>query len=335
MEKCTLSKFENIEIKNDTRIAKDDLAFCESNQRLYLKVLKNYQNIYSDLLKVLQKEQSQFEEIEMENAFTKNGYSYKKYDYHFLSINKEDFTETISGVHRIFISTIVDYFIEKYGVKLDTKSVDEMLGIEKPKQDDNSYWGYRNLTNEEIEKIKERNREYEQSLNKYRDKIITSKIDFNTIIDDIFIQLDGYSFVDKVKKEIIDSCKSACFKQYGKYSYAELKKNKISIETGFNSHFDNIWEEYEAATDNADFKAIMRALSFFDSGENNISIYDSWYSSFIYYNKKERDGIYGLHSAYGNKVESFRFYKNGKWEVKFISEEEAQKFFDVYCKKEV
>ena len=227
MEKCTLSKFENIEIKNDTRIAKDDIAFCESNQRLYLKVLKNYQNIYSDLLKVLQKEQSQFEEIEMENVFTKNGYSYKKYDYHFLSVNKEDFTETISGVHRIFISTIVDYFIEKYGVKLDTKSVDEMLGIEKPKQDDNSYWGYRNLTDEEIEKIKERNREYEKSLEEYRDKVIAAKIDFNTIIDDIFIQLDGYSFVDKVKKEIIDSCKSACFNQYRKYSYAELKKNKI------------------------------------------------------------------------------------------------------------
>lgn len=58
------------------------------------------------------------------------------------------------------------------------------------------------------------------------------------------------------------------------------------------------------------------------------------YCSFIYYNKKEIDGIYGLHSAYGNKVESFKFYKNGKWEVKFISEEEAQKFFDMYCKLE-
>lgn len=63
MEKCTLSKFENIEIKNDTRIAKDDLAFCESNQRLYLKVLKNYQNIYSNLLKVLQKQLSQIMKI--------------------------------------------------------------------------------------------------------------------------------------------------------------------------------------------------------------------------------------------------------------------------------
>ena len=216
MEKCTLSKFENIEIKNDTRIAKDDLAFCESNQRLYLKVLKNYQNIYGDLLKVLQKEQSQFEKIEMENTFTKNGYSYKKYDYHFLSINKEDFAEIISGVHKIFITTIVDYFIEKYGVELNVKSVDEILGIEKPKQVDGNYWGYRNLTNEEIDKIKERNREYEKSLDKYRDKVITAKIDFNTIIDDIFVQLDGYSFVDKVKKEIIDSCKSACFNQYRK-----------------------------------------------------------------------------------------------------------------------
>lgn len=334
MEKCTLSKFENIEIKNDTRIAKDDLAFCESNQRLYLKVLKNYQNIYGDLLKVLQKEQSQFEKIEMENTFTKNGYSYKKYDYHFLSINKEDFAEIISGVHKIFITTIVDYFIEKYGVELNVKSVDEILGIEKPKQVDGNYWGYRNLTNEEIDKIKERNREYEKSLDKYRDKVITAKIDFNTIIDDIFVQLDGYSFVDKVKKEIIDSCKSACFNQYRKYGYAELKKNKISIKTGFDSYFSSIWKKYEASTDNSAFKAIMRALSFFDSGENNISIYDSWYYSFIYYNKQETDGIYGLHSAYGNKVESFKFYKNGKWEVKFISEEEAQKFFDMYCKLE-
>lgn len=93
-------------------------------------------------------------------------------------------------------------------------------------------------------------------------------------------------------------------------------------------------EKYEASTDNSAFRAIMRALSFFDSGENNISIYDSWYYSFIYYNKQETDGIYGLHSAYGNKVESFKFYKNGKWEVKFISEEEAQKFFDMYCKLE-
>lgn len=330
-----LSKFESVEIKNDTRIAVDDLAFCKSNQRLYLKVLENYKNIYNDLLKVFQKENSQFEEIEPENTFVKNGYSYKKYDYHFVSVNKENFTEAISEVHRIFITTIVNYFIEKYGVKLDTKSVDEMLGIEKPKQDDGGYWGYRNCSDEEIKKIKERNREYEKSLEKYRDKVIAAKIDFNTIIDDIFIQLDGYSFADKVKKEIIDACKSACFSQYRKSNYAELKKNKIAIKIGFYSHFDSIWKEYEAETDNADFKAIMRALSFFDSGENNTSIYDSWYCSFIYYNKREKDGIYGLHSAYGNKVESLKFYKNGKWEVKFISEEEAQKFFDMYCKTEI
>lgn len=330
-----LSKFESVEIKNDTRIASDDLAFCKSNQRLYLKILENYKNIYNDLLKVRQKEISQFDEIEPENTFIKNGYPYRKYDYHFVSCNKENFTKIISEVHGIFITTIVNYFIKKYCVKLDIKSVDEMLGIEKPKQDGNGYWGYRNYSDEEIKKIKEKNREYEKSLDEYRDKVIAAKIDFNTIIDDIFIQLDGYSFADKVKKEIIDDCKSACFSQYRKSNYAELKKNKIAIETGFFSHFDNIWKEYEAGTNNADFKAIMRALSFFDSGEHNTSIYDYWYSSFIYYNKSEKDGIYGLHSVYGNKVESFKFYKNGKWEVKFISEEEARKFFDMYCKTEI
>lgn len=330
-----LSKFENVEIKNSTRITTDDLEFCKSNQKLYLKILDNYKNIYADLLRIIEKEKSQFNEVESENTYNKNGYVYKKYDYHFVSISKDDFTETIIGVHRIFITTIFGYFVEKYGVKLEVKSVEDILGFNKPEKIDNGYWGLRNCSEEEIKKIREKNMEYEKALDEYKDKVINAVIDFNTIIDNIFIQLDGYSFVDKVKKEIIDECKSACFNEYRKFSYVTLKKDKIAIETGFDSYFDRIWQEYEAQTNNDNFKAIMRALTFFDSGENNNSIYDSWYNSFIYYNRKESDGVYGLHSAYGNKIESFKFYKNGKWEIKFISSEDAQKFFDMYCKSEV
>lgn len=330
-----LSKFENVKIKNDTRIAPDDIAFCEKQQNLYSKVLKNYKNIYDDLLHLGEKENTQFKEIAEENTYNRNGYVYEKYGYHFISINKEKFTEIIIGVHKIFITTIFDYFIGKYGVELNIKSVDEMLGIEEPKKIDNGYWNFHKYTEDELEKIREKNREYEKNLDEYRDKINSTEINFNTIIDNIFIQLDGYSFVDKVKKEIMDNCKNVCFNKYTKLNYVNLKKDKLVIETGFHSHFDGIWKEYEASTDNESFKAIMRALSFFDSKEKNNSIYGIWLNSFIYYKKNEKDGIYGLHSAYGNKIESFKFYKNGKWEVKFVSSEDAQNFFDIYCKSEV
>lgn len=330
-----LSKFENVEIKNDTRIAADDLEFCEKNQRLYSKVLNNYKNVYAALMKALEMEKAQFEEIESENTIDRNGYVYKKYDYHFISMNKEDFTKVIIGVHDTFIKTIFNYFIKKYGVDLEIKSAEEILGFEKPEKNHDSYWGFRGCTDEEIEKIKKKNEEYEKSLDEYRDKVILAEINFNNIIDDIFIQLDGYSFADRSKKEIIDNCKNACFNEYRKFNYAELKKDKIVIETGFHSHFDTIWKEYEAETDNNSFKAIMRALSFFDSEERYTSIYSGWLCEFVFYSKKEKDGIYGIHTVASNKIESFKFYKNGKWEVKFNSQDEAQKFFDMYCKVEV
>lgn len=77
----------------------------------------------------------------------------------------------------------------------------------------------------------------------------------------------------------------------------------------------------------------MRALSFFDSDEKEKKIYGGWLSEFVFYYKKEKDGVYGLHSAYGKKVQSFKFYKNGKWEINFISQEDAEKFFNEYCKQ--
>lgn len=330
-----LNKFDNVKIENNTRISADDYAFCESQQELYFKVLENYINIYNEILKIIKKENSQFEEIKEANSYELSGISYRKYDYHFLTISKEDFTKVILGVHTIFINTILDYFKKKYGVKLETKTISDITGLQEPEQEDGGCYGVRGYSKEDIEKFKEKNIEYRKALNKYRDKIIETKIDFNAIVDNIFIQLGGYSFTDKVKKEIIDDCKYACFNEYRKFNYTELKKDKIIIKVGFNSGFDRIWEEYIASTNNKYFKAIMRALTFFDSGENNTAIYDGWQHSFIYYSKKEKEGIYGLHCAYGKKVESFKFYKNGKWEVKFSSQEEARTFFNIYCKSEV
>lgn len=225
-----LDKFDNVGIENGTRIAADDLEFCERQQKLYNKVLDNYKSIYRDLMTVLGKEYNQHKEIDRENTYGKDGNIYKRYNHYFVTISKDEFIKIIIDVHSTFITTIFDYFAKKYNVSLDKKSVEDVTQIQEPQKGD-WYYAFRSLTPEEIEKIKDRNKEYEKELNKYGDKIIAAKIDFNTIVDNIFVQLDGYSFVDKAKKEIIDNCRLACFNKYRKCNYAELKGIKLYLKS--------------------------------------------------------------------------------------------------------
>ena len=39
-----LERFETVEIKNNTRLAEEDLQFCEQQHELYIKVLQHYRN---------------------------------------------------------------------------------------------------------------------------------------------------------------------------------------------------------------------------------------------------------------------------------------------------
>lgn len=300
-----LGKFEGVEIKNDTRLPAEDLEYCKQNQELYLKVIDHHKEIFEEMTRIYMREEDFFEGIKEENTYERG--ESRKYYYCFSTKDRGRFTTVIMDVHRRFVNIIYDYFAGKYGIKLDKKSAEDILCLKS--------FG-----------------EYGKEIDKYREDIITARVDFNDIVADIFIQLDGCSFVEKAKNEIVDACKNACYNGYRNIDYAELKKCKITINTGFRSYFNTIWKEYEAGTDNETFRAIIRALSFFDSDEKEKKIYPDWRNEFIFYNRYERDGIYGFHSVQANKVQSLRFYKNGKWEIHFNSQEYAEKFFNEYFK---
>ena len=87
---------------------------------------------------------------------------------------------------------------------------------------------------------------------------------------------------------------------YAKY---KLQSKKLSIQNLLCSKTD-LWGEYEICLDNEKYKAVLRALTFFDSGKKQFNIYDGWlerFVSFSYIGKKEKEGIFDEHLALGCK----------------------------------
>lgn len=202
-----LDKFEAIEIKNNTRLSDEDRLYCEQQQKLYSKVLKHYRIMFAELLFIKAKDNDFYSNVGAENECNSGGYTYKIYEHKFTEAKKDEFVETIKGVHNRFIEQINSYFRNKYNVKIDEKGFDKYFTKECPKHPDRGYYGYSRMSDEEIEKYKEEVRQYE--IENYFDSVINAEIEFNSVIDDIFLILGGFSFSEKVEQEIKENAKNA------------------------------------------------------------------------------------------------------------------------------
>lgn len=109
-------------------------------------------------------------------------------------------------------------------------------------------------------------------INKYKVTIESEKIikklnfesGFQDILDNIFTQLDGYSFTEKAEKEIKDNTKEI-------FKYGEkilIKGNKLNLD-GYFAHYDSIWKRYELKEDS--IIKIFTSLQLFDSGSLTIN----------------------------------------------------------------
>ncbi|MFS0855175.1 hypothetical protein [Paenibacillus taichungensis] len=166
--------------------------------------------------------------------------------------------------------------------------------------------------------------------NKYKVTIdnisIIKKLDFEStfqdVLDNIFTQLDGYSFTEKAEKEIKDSTKEI-FKYGDKIS---IKNTKLILD-GYFAHLDSIWKEYRLS-DKID--KIFKSLQLFDSGSlvENEELKQKYCG---YDNSRNLDNYERYVTQTLNKVKSIKFFKNGKLEIEFNSNQEAQIFASEYC----
>ena len=258
-----LSKFENVEIKTESRITQEDIDFCVKEQECY-----------NDAIALYEKCLNSFNEI-------KSIKDWKSKYIRWGQINV--FGEESMNAKLNFVCNIVQYFVNKYKVTLNDKIIAE----------------------------------------KYNYKEIT----YNTIIEEIFVQLGGFNFNEKAENEI----KSALIKQMEydiKYDRLKIKNNKITV-TDF-IYIDSFYKRYGnyeiSYGCDEKIEKLLQAMSYFLFKDTQClgNLYNT-------ITRERNDDVFKTHDISLNGILTLKLYKNGKIDIEFSSTEYARQFAKEYC----
>ncbi|MBQ8401221.1 MAG: hypothetical protein IJX14_04750 [Clostridia bacterium] len=300
-----LNKFNAIEIAADTRISEADRVYCQTQQEAY--------DHARGVLKVMA-ERSRADMDEQVRLLGRNGEDVYETATYLGKVRPSDFADSLRDSHSLFIGRIFSYFRQTYKVTISESDAKEVL---LPKKPDDS----RAYTKEEIQSLSEAVKTYNESLNNLALK-------YSDILDQVFIQLGGFTFKDKAVQELKDAAHKAGWNSYnGKKAY-EQKKAVLSFP-GYACHFDGWYEEYHKGEHQIELtdsmKAVVRALAHFDLGI--MSDFPYRFSVLLGYNWKTDDTEMPFHL---DKLKSIKCFKNGRVDVRFTSEAYARQFAAEY-----
>jgi hypothetical protein len=292
-----LDKFSAVDIKAETRISNSDKQFCEVQQAAYnhgRNALKQILDISERFIK---------EQNDILGAIDREVYSNYIYDGR-EGVSLHSIHELLRKSHRTFISKIVSHFSSAYHVELDSSAVVDNLVPHEPR--------YSN----------------EKDAKEYTEQIENMDVSYDQVLDQIFVQLGGFSFHDKAINEMKEKCHEAAWNRYyGKRVY-EQKKSVLSF-TGYGCSFDSWHEqwhkgEYEIKLTDG-MKEIIRALAYFEYGEIGYIPYAfncllgwSWTTT-------ETERRFDM-----EKLKSIKCFKNGRVDVRFTSEAYARQFAEEF-----
>jgi len=152
-------------------------------------------------------------------------------------------------------------------------------------------------------------------------------ITYNNIIDDIILQLDGFTFTEKAIKELKDKTRTTySYSDYRKTSNMNIKNNKVIID-GRYAYKDTIWNQYRL---NGDFGKIFTALYHFENGTMPINGTEL-HNRYCGYDNEKKERNYDKYEITTlTKTTAIKFFKNGKLEIEFKSNQYATYFAKEY-----
>lgn len=297
-----LDKFLAVEVKAESRISKSDKHYCEVQQAAYdhgRKALK-------DMIKVAErfiKEQNDILESVDREVYTNYVYDGRG------GVSLTSLHDLLRKSHATFIAKIVSYFCKTYHVDLDNGVVIEHLIPKEPRYSS------------------------KDDAKEYTEQIESLEISYKQVLDEIFVQLGGFSFQEKALNELKEKCHKEAWNSYtGKRDF-EQKKAVLSF-TRYACSFDSWheqWHKGEYEIKLADgMKDVLRAIAYFEYGLIDYipaAFHDllgwSWTTT-----ETER-------KCFMEKVKSIKCFKNGRVDVRFTSEEYARQFADEFLGTEV
>lgn len=302
MTMSILNKFNEVKIENVSRIDEEDRRYCEMQEQAYNETLSLYKDILGKLINLYNKQ--------LKTMHKTDNRKLDSYDL-YVSDYTNDFGvgkvfEEILKLKKKFIGRVCCHFENKYKITINSDII-----CNKYKDVEISYG-----------KRKNNDGTYNNNLIEYKE------LNYNMILDEIFMQLEGFSFEEKAVDEMKNNLQNL-LKWQIKDGKIKIAKNKVTIPNffyidSFDKNFGNYKVDY---SQREKFHTLLTAISNYEENTTH-----TIYKDFIYIlQNKQDDDVFKEHSLMCSKAESIKLYKNGKVDIKFISSECAKEFLKVYC----
>lgn len=320
-----MDKFATVEIKADRRISEEDRAFCQRQQEAFEKSGVALQKLADLMATVVAEQKAIFADNEEEIG----GYLASR---NAVTCDVDRVYEVMKHRNKRFIDNIVHYFVRKYRVDLDEGIIREHLIPAKPKEPDFPSVGYyRDMTAEELDDYKAKMKVHQEKQDAWELSLRALPLRYEQIVDEIFVQLGGFSFEERAMNEFLqrtwDACHYTC-----DYSWNNIKKDDerfeiknatLRLPDGCNCD-ENKWMSHPIPkfSPTERLVTLLDALAWYQCGR--MSEGHLWFPELGYrYGSTEENVVYTRNMS---KVDSIKLFKNGRVDIKFRSAAYAQEF---------
>lgn len=287
-------KLAKVDMSSDNRISASDRKYCETHQKAYESALENLKGL------IFYWESVNVEQDDILGDYDKETRKYSSY------ITIEDFSlskveEKTYDIHERFIRFLVNYFDRTYHIELDVDTIINFLIPEKTGYD------YTDRLN------------FDKRIEAWKKEMKKFSLKYVEILDQILIQLDGRTFLERALDEIIKNCCKDAW--ISNEPYFEIKGDTIRFKDYFCCYTD--WYSSGNWSMTSRMKSIISAIYHFELGlfADYPYLFSRLFDRFDY-SEIDFEGC--------NKIKTIKCFKNGRVDVKFTSKKSADEFADKY-----
>lgn len=317
-----MEKFSAVEIKADNRISEEDKAFCLRQQAAFDKSGPALQKI-ADMMTAANEEQSSIldaNEDYLSRYLVGDGFR----------CEASYVLDAMKGRNRTFISAVVNYFSRKYNVELDEREIEERLIPTGPKEPNLPWGGYRNMSEDEIASYREELDTYKVEKEKFEQSLRVLPLRYERVVDEIFVQLGGFSFQEKAMNEFLSRTWNCCHSTYRDNAEEfEIKNDTLKLTGYWCRCKDDSWRSHDEWESTDSLKTLLNALAWYECGrmdEGNL-----WFPELFRYDTERNF----FETSNMEKVKSVKLFKNGRVDIKFRSVAYVQEFVETCLRRKV
>jgi len=314
-----LNKFETVQVEADKRITEADKTFCLRQQEAFDKSGVVLQQIAVMMESAVAEQENILGLDENRCSPYLTGGQF--------SCDADSVYDLIKKRNETFIDVIAGYFVSAYNVELNRRAIKKNLLPAEPEQPEIS-WN-RRMDGKEIEAIKTEMKSYDEAKKAWELSLRNLPLRYEQILDEIFVQLGGFTFEERAMNELVGKCwKAVHLKDWRDNTIKdefEVKNDTIKFNDGCS--YDKSWGRNWSIRDN--FKIVLDALAHYICGRYGEG--RMWFPDLFQYSVKG-DGVF---PSYHSHVKQIKLFKNRRIDIKFRSATEAMEFADTYLRRKV